>query len=829
MSKRFLISTLVLSAVLITMLAPLETEHAVAANIGASSAPAPTITVEKWRAQDISFTSSLTTDLLSGAASTFEGGAAPAGWAAFGGGSLSVSTAVAHGGSAALKLSGRTQSYFSPKYNIYDAVKAGGPGKYNFDFWVYVDGPDAGVGGGRVIVRGASVDQYSFFTSGQSYAIASGVTSTPVGAWTRYSGSVKVKAADLLAATGTMNVMIDTLPGAAAQNLFLDDVRVTKDYYLSPFDDVNVDVTFTGPDGTTMVVPAFWDGGDTWKVRFAPNRLGTWTYTTTSSNPADLGLHQRTGSIDCVPYTGSLEIYERGFVRTEPGKRYFVYDDGTPFFYIGDTHWSMPQEPYEEMFTPLVDDRVAKGFTVYQSEPLGSGYNLADGVDESDVARFKNLDARFEYIADAGLVHANSQLFFANEFRNAAAYPEEYQQKLTRYWVARYAAFPALWTTAQESDKNLYGTYDSATNPWKTIFNALHHYDPYQHPLTVHQENTSTVRASDSVFKDLPGYSWFGAQWAPRKNGQLDFGVAKDYWENSEARPAINYEGHYENLWTDAFGARMQGWTAYLNGMYGHGYGAQDIWLYNTTYDEAQDSNIFGINISTEMKSVTWQTSMDFATSTHLGTYAKDFFTSIEWWRLIPRFDDSAWFANDGSWYSVASVDNDTYAAYFYNPSTSTGTLGNMDDAPYLASWFDPRTGERTDLGTVTPSGGRWTIPPKPDAGDWALVVTRAPVPAWDAGKIYGAGDWVSRDGAVFVAQWWTQNETPGSTATGSWMQQGARVPAAGEGARSWTASWVYDAGETVAHAGHVWKARWWTRNQQPGDANGAWQDVGTY
>lgn len=111
----------------------------------------------------------------------------------------------------------------------------------------------------------------------------------------------------------------------------------------------------------------------------------------------------------------------------------------------------------------------------------------------------------------------------------------------------------------------------------------------------------------------------------------------------------------------------------------------------------------------------------------------------------------------------------------------------------------------------------------------FTLVEPAPAVPAWDPTKAYNTGDTVSHNGAVFVAQWWTRNEVPGSTATGSWMEQGAPVPAAGAQVRAWTASWVYTGGQTVAHNGHTWKAKWWTRNQTPGDQNGPWQDLGAY
>ena len=48
--------------------------------------------------------------------------------------------------------------------------------------------------------------------------------------------------------------------------------------YSKPFYDVLLDVTFTSPSGTEYVMPAFWDGGSAWKVRFAPTEYGVWKF-----------------------------------------------------------------------------------------------------------------------------------------------------------------------------------------------------------------------------------------------------------------------------------------------------------------------------------------------------------------------------------------------------------------------------------------------------------------------------------------------------------------------------------------------------------------------
>ena len=42
-------------------------------------------------------------------------------------------------------------------------------------------------------------------------------------------------------------------------------------------------------------------------------------------------------------------------------------------------------------------------------------------------------------------------------------------------------------------------------------------------------------------------------------------------------------------------------------------------------------------------------------------------------------------------------------------------------------------------------------------------------VPAWDPNQVYTGGDRVSYDGAVWEAQWWTQNEEPGAREYGPW------------------------------------------------------------
>ncbi|MFV2022470.1 InlB B-repeat-containing protein [Micromonospora sp. LOL_023] len=98
----------------------------------------------------------------------------------------------------------------------------------------------------------------------------------------------------------------------------------------------------------------------------------------------------------------------------------------------------------------------------------------------------------------------------------------------------------------------------------------------------------------------------------------------------------------------------------------------------------------------------------------------------------------------------------------------------------------------------------------------------------WSAPTVYNAGDEITYAGSVWVAQWWTSNEVPGTNPYGAWAESGAVVETSDGTVRAWTPSWIYTGGETVAHGEHLWTARWWTRNQAPGATAGPWLDLGS-
>jgi chitodextrinase len=79
----------------------------------------------------------------------------------------------------------------------------------------------------------------------------------------------------------------------------------------------------------------------------------------------------------------------------------------------------------------------------------------------------------------------------------------------------------------------------------------------------------------------------------------------------------------------------------------------------------------------------------------------------------------------------------------------------------------------------------------------------------------------VSYQGRLYLASWWTQGQRPGDP-DGPWQE----IATSPDGTAVWTASRIFQSGDTATYHGTTYKAKWYTRNQAPGDPNGPWAVV---
>jgi hypothetical protein len=119
-----------------------------------------------------------------------------------------------------------------------------------------------------------------------------------------------------------------------------------KDYD-NAYLEVDLWVALTGPGGTYRI-PAFWDGGNTFRARLVATAPGQWRWST-SHQTGDSGLDGQRGTFSAAAWTESemqANPNRRGFIRPSTNRHTLEYADGTPFFYTGDTWWSVLTKIY---------------------------------------------------------------------------------------------------------------------------------------------------------------------------------------------------------------------------------------------------------------------------------------------------------------------------------------------------------------------------------------------------------------------------------------------------------------------------------------------------
>ncbi len=76
---------------------------------------------------------------------------------------------------------------------------------------------------------------------------------------------------------------------------FEASVKNTKNYRNS-YGDVTLNITYESPDGSRIKFWGFYDGGQTWKIRFMPKEIGVWKYNAVFSD----GSGSIDGTFECV-------------------------------------------------------------------------------------------------------------------------------------------------------------------------------------------------------------------------------------------------------------------------------------------------------------------------------------------------------------------------------------------------------------------------------------------------------------------------------------------------------------------------------------------------
>jgi hypothetical protein len=386
--------------------------------------------------------------------------------------------------------------------------------------------------------------------------------------------------------------------------------KSTRDHR-DPFNDLTLDVSFTDPTGTVRRVPAFWAGGNVWKVRYASDVVGTHAYRTECSDASDSGLNGVSGKIEVVPYTGSNPLYLHGPIRIAADHRHFEHPDGTPLLWLGDTWWMglSKRLVFPEEFATLVEDRQKKGFNVIQIvaglypdqgafDPRGA--NEAGFPWEKDYARirpeyFDAADRRIEYLVE----HRFAPCIVGAWGYHLPWLGEAKMKQHLRYLAARWGAMPVVWCAAGEFDLPWYLSKGfprldgDQAKQWAEAIRYFRDVNAFGRPITAHPTGIPPLSAR-MVLRDV----------AKEKGELLDFDMLQtghggrgvlaptiSTLRSSLAldppEPVVNGEVAYEALLgkIPAEIPRLICWACLLSGAAGHTYGANGVWQLNREGD----------------------------------------------------------------------------------------------------------------------------------------------------------------------------------------------------------------------------------------------------
>lgn len=423
--------------------------------------------------------------------------------------------------------------------------------------------------------------------------------------------------------------------------------------YANPYTDVAVWAEFTHDSGETLRRPAFWDGGRSWKIRFASTTAeGCWRWRTFSS-VEDRGLAGQTGELLCAAAPATAHrFYRHGFWRMSPGGRNLIHADGYPAILVGDTAWGLPWRATVEQCTVYATDRQAKGFNAAllmsvqpdmyaegprdrtQDEGFDVGFeDLPSGhINELNPAYFQSLDKLISILVAHEIVPVFQPLFFGFGWKGKSVAgpvlpPTEYA-RYCRYLVARYGARPAIY---------LVGGDGSGYEPPVAAGGAeVELWDAYAQPTGIHYRPHADNCAHQAA-------AWLDFQWCQTgHSGEHRPERVAHMWREQPIKAVANGEPTYEHGGQPGKATGWwQGHEAWSNlcagGTMGVVYGAGSLWQWLLHKDEPGQADFF------TAKGAGWREAIAFEGSRYVGLVAKILeglpFTDMEldWQKTLGR------------------------------------------------------------------------------------------------------------------------------------------------------------------------------------------------
>ena len=430
-----------------------------------------------------------------------------------------------------------------------------------------------------------------------------------------------------------------------------------------------------------------------------------------------------------VQWRGVSADFNHGKLIISENRRFLIFEDGTPFFYLGDTGWELFHRLNNEEVEKYLENRRAKGFTVIQAVALAE----LDGLNTPDAEGNKPLiDNDPLKPNEAYFIHVDWVIRKAFEKGIFIGLLPTWGDKVDKKWGVgpvifnknnafkygqwignRYKNFQnIIWINGGDRDGG-----DDNKIIWDAIGEGIKSVDK-NHLMTFHPFGE---RSSSEWFQDS---KWLDFNMCQTGHGQRSYAIYKriivrDYNLNN-VKPCFDGEPRYEDHpvgwnpevlgWFNDADIRQAMYWSLFSGSFGHTYGCHPIWQFLTPSREA-------IGLARH----NWYDVLDLPGASDL-IHARRLIESRPFLSRVP--DQSliipAYFPETD--YIVATRGEGYAFVYFPTGWSAEIQLDKIGAKSIMAYWFDPRNGESKLIETFPGTGIRKFTPPTNGRGnDWIL------------------------------------------------------------------------------------------------------------
>ncbi|MDD3322532.1 MAG: glycoside hydrolase family 140 protein [Paludibacter sp.] len=407
--------------------------------------------------------------------------------------------------------------------------------------------------------------------------------------------------------------------------------------------------------------------------------------------------------------------FQNGKLKVSENQHYLQYENGQPFFWLGDTGWLLPERLDRDEAEYYIDECSKRDYNVVQVQTINDvpSYNIYGQSSNPDGFDFKNINKKGVYgywdhmdyiikMAEKKGIYIGMTCIWGGLVSSDKMNVKE-AQSYGKFLGERYKDSPnIIWMIGGD----IRG--DIKTEVWETLAKAIKAVDK-NHLMTYHPRGRtcSTTWFNDSEWLDFNMFQ-SGHRRYGQRNGDGDYTIAEnteeDSWRYVEksfsmlpVKPVLDGEPSYEDIpqglhnlkevrWNDNDVRRYAYWSVFA-GSFGHTYGHNSIMQF-------YKPSIFG-NYGADRP---WYDCLKDPGYNQM-KYLKDLMLAFPFFERVP--DQNIIAGQNGERYdrAIATRGNDYLLVYNYTARPMSIDLSKISGEKKKCWWFNPKNGDLQFIG----------------------------------------------------------------------------------------------------------------------------------